>query len=502
VNQVFNPYHEFLGLDPQLTDPTYYQLLGLEPAESDPAQVTAAAERALARVRGCRPGRQAAAWARLLDELAAAKACLRDPVQKAAYDATPRHADSTARDAGLAHEAGVLPVAVSLPPAQVTPRAGAGAATPDVAPVTARNPFPPAGVRILDGIAVPPPPAAARHPQPPPVTPPVSVASAPHVEPPDAVSVPEPAPPGPMNAHVAPPAAQRSSSLPLAASLAAFFAVLTLIMLAVALRDRDAASTPAGPSQATSPGPATGVSPAEGAPAAPSAAPVGPPPAAAPVAPRTPGPPAAVPTVPASTDPPTLPPAVEPDPGVPGEPPATTPPAAEQVDPLLQHVRQLLATRKFAEAGRVLDQAAVPPRPPDQAARVERLRQLGQRAAEFWRLVEELAQRLQAAEEIPVGDDGQRVIVVEARPRSLTVRHEGRNLTYTPETLPPGLAVAIVRSRLGELDASQLVLLGACFATLADRRPEHVDQARRCWDQARAGGAAVDDLLGALDDEL
>ncbi len=243
VNPSFNPYHEFLGLDPRLTAPTYYQLLGLVPEESDPARITAAAERALAQVRGCRPGQQAAAWARLLDELTAAKTCLRDPVQKAAYDAAGPAAGPAPPTAPPAHGADarwVPEIPPSTPPAH-RPQPAPGT------PAAARNPLPPTGVRILDGTlaATPLPPTAAPHPPPPPAAPPASSGrAAPELEPAGGVGVAAPAAQPPVNAHVAPPAAPRNSLLPLVASVAAFFAVLTLIMLAVALRDPGAA-TPA-----------------------------------------------------------------------------------------------------------------------------------------------------------------------------------------------------------------------------------------------------------------
>ena len=81
----FNPYHEWLGLDPTLSSPNYFQLLGLDDSEEDAGRIVAAADRALSRVRSCRPGPRARRWTGLLDEVAAAKRCLADPAQRAAY---------------------------------------------------------------------------------------------------------------------------------------------------------------------------------------------------------------------------------------------------------------------------------------------------------------------------------------------------------------------------------------------------------------------------------
>ena len=75
----FNPYREWLGLECGPLPPNYYQLLGIEPDEPDVRVIHAAADRAMAHVRSHRPGAQTRAWARLLDEIAAAKNCLDEP---------------------------------------------------------------------------------------------------------------------------------------------------------------------------------------------------------------------------------------------------------------------------------------------------------------------------------------------------------------------------------------------------------------------------------------
>lgn len=81
----FNSYREWLGL--AASSPSYYELLGLPLQESDEGKIAAAAERARTRVRSYRPGPQAREWARLLDEIQAAKECLVDPERREQYDA-------------------------------------------------------------------------------------------------------------------------------------------------------------------------------------------------------------------------------------------------------------------------------------------------------------------------------------------------------------------------------------------------------------------------------
>lgn len=82
----FNPYHEWLELDAQLKQPNYYQLLGVDQQEVDTQKIAAAADRALSKVRSIRPGARAPEWAKLLDEMAAARHCLTDPTRRAEYD--------------------------------------------------------------------------------------------------------------------------------------------------------------------------------------------------------------------------------------------------------------------------------------------------------------------------------------------------------------------------------------------------------------------------------
>ena len=82
----FNPYSEWLELDPTTTQPNYYELFGLDPFEGDEKKITAAADRAMSKVRACRPGPQAARWAQVLDELDSAKDCLVDVSRKQKYD--------------------------------------------------------------------------------------------------------------------------------------------------------------------------------------------------------------------------------------------------------------------------------------------------------------------------------------------------------------------------------------------------------------------------------
>ena len=86
MSETFDPYHRWLGIPPQHQPPNHYRLLGLEPFESDREVVRDAVERQMAHVRSYQLGQYAAVSQRILNELAAAKACLLEPGRKAAYD--------------------------------------------------------------------------------------------------------------------------------------------------------------------------------------------------------------------------------------------------------------------------------------------------------------------------------------------------------------------------------------------------------------------------------
>ena len=81
-----DPYHRWLGIPAEEQPPHHYRLLGLAPFEDDPEVIRDAAERQMAHVRGYALGRHAELSQRILNELAAAKACLSEPAKKAEYD--------------------------------------------------------------------------------------------------------------------------------------------------------------------------------------------------------------------------------------------------------------------------------------------------------------------------------------------------------------------------------------------------------------------------------
>jgi len=82
----FDPYRKWLGIPPEEQPPNYYRLLGIPPFESDPDVIVNAADRQMGHVRRFQAGRYAEICQKVLNELAAARVCLLDPVRKRAYD--------------------------------------------------------------------------------------------------------------------------------------------------------------------------------------------------------------------------------------------------------------------------------------------------------------------------------------------------------------------------------------------------------------------------------
>ena len=86
VSGEFDPYHRWLGISPKDQPPNHYRLLAIDRFEPDPEVIRDAAERQMAHVRTYQLGEHVELSQRILNELAAAKACLLDPARKAKYD--------------------------------------------------------------------------------------------------------------------------------------------------------------------------------------------------------------------------------------------------------------------------------------------------------------------------------------------------------------------------------------------------------------------------------
>src|SRR5687768_8561426 len=88
----FDPYREWLGIEPHERPVDHYRLLGLARFERDAARIAAAADERMALVRRFQVGPRAIHTQKLLNELSAARLCLLSGTDKAAYDARLRTA--------------------------------------------------------------------------------------------------------------------------------------------------------------------------------------------------------------------------------------------------------------------------------------------------------------------------------------------------------------------------------------------------------------------------
>lgn len=122
---MFDAYHKWLGIPPEKQPATYYLLLGIQPEETDREVIEEAAIRQSVHLRSYQLGPHAEQCARLLNEIAAAKAVLLNPAKRIAYDAqlTTKHAVQAGRAAPkMGH--GITP---AKPAAVIVPAASAGA---------------------------------------------------------------------------------------------------------------------------------------------------------------------------------------------------------------------------------------------------------------------------------------------------------------------------------------------------------------------------------------
>lgn len=143
ATEVFDPYREWLGIQPQERPVDHYRLLGLPRFEQDLEKIAFAADGRMALIRSNQTGRRGAFTHKLLNEITAAKLCLLSPVAKGQYDCFLR--EQMKSQAAASAPASFFPTAVplmSLPPAY-SPYQAAGVPTlepplaaPPVLPVT------------------------------------------------------------------------------------------------------------------------------------------------------------------------------------------------------------------------------------------------------------------------------------------------------------------------------------------------------------------------------
>lgn len=146
ATEVFDPYREWLGIEPQELPADHYRLLGLPRFEADAGKILAAADGRMRLIRSNQMGPRGTFTHTLLNEITAAKLCLLSLLAKAQYDQFLHELqDAPNSSRAPAH---FFPTAVplmSLPPAYSPYRA---AGVPPLEPPLAAPPVVPMAVPL------------------------------------------------------------------------------------------------------------------------------------------------------------------------------------------------------------------------------------------------------------------------------------------------------------------------------------------------------------------
>ncbi len=124
----FDPYDQWLDIPPAQQPANHYRLFGLPLFESDPEVIANVTQQVMARVRKFQIGPRSEYSQRLLNELAAARVCLKDAETKAKYDAELRAQLATPKLPPVAQTQPAVNKPVKPPAATITPP------TPSAAP--------------------------------------------------------------------------------------------------------------------------------------------------------------------------------------------------------------------------------------------------------------------------------------------------------------------------------------------------------------------------------
>jgi len=528
VQDHFDPYLQWLGIQKGEHPPDCYGLLQLDLFESDSEVIALAADGAMVRVRGQWPGEHVAQWQELLDELAAAKVCLTDASRKAEYDDLLRTGSVTEAMPSTSqqpldpsietlasealfppdHRAEVVPLPLSKTTLTTTTDA-----FPVKAPVTADAP-------MAIPVDVPQHHGRSALPLSDPMAPVGDVSGLP--KPLSATVVPTERPledPRPLLTGVTEPTRARHvvgiavvlvGSLLLAATITLFVSGPNTDPDQAVVNgstDQDGGQQP-DPSNATAdespPSEKTIESngPAAPPPKRPETSPRPSKPSPQPSVPRDrpkpePPPPDSKPASPPKSKPPSKskPVPAEPDPS-PLPPPKVEPrPTARQVaafDSALKKSLSALQRRDAATADRNLRLAEKNAISQDQRDRLERARQLELYVGEFFKAVRAGYDALEGDEELVIG--GERMAVVDRTPKEITLRRRGRNVSFAPDAMPDSLSLNLALRWFDPNNPTSKVFIGA-FQALRGK----VDVARQLWEQARGDGVGeVDFLLPVL----
>lgn len=98
LSEDFDAYYTWLGIPPSRQPPNYYQLLGITDFEQNADVISYAADRQMTHLRSFAVGPHSAYSQKLLNDVAIARVCLRDPEKKSAYDQYLRDAEAAKQE--------------------------------------------------------------------------------------------------------------------------------------------------------------------------------------------------------------------------------------------------------------------------------------------------------------------------------------------------------------------------------------------------------------------
>lgn len=176
--------------------------------------------------------------------------------------------------------------------------------------------------------------------------------------------------------------------------------------------------------------------------------------------------------------------------------PATPEAAIAEMTKALAAAKAALLVRNPSEAKVQLTVAASLAKAPDHVAMVKRLETLTHFVGEFWKGVADGMKQLDGVDELVIGE--LRVRVVEFSDGQITIRAGGKNLRYTTDDVPSGLAEVLFERVRDMKDPLNKMSKGAFHATDKNRG---LDSARRIFQEAQLLGGDVEELLAVLDDK-
>jgi hypothetical protein len=175
--------------------------------------------------------------------------------------------------------------------------------------------------------------------------------------------------------------------------------------------------------------------------------------------------------------------------------PAQSPEQKAAFEKAIQNSRAAMGARKLPLARQELQTAKANVGSAEQDTRLSRHEELLGYVEGFWKAVLESMKGLQATDTLPM--DNTEIAIVGVDGEELTIRAAGRNLSYTLETIPSGLALALAKRWFKAGEPANNIYLGAFHAV----DPQgNLNEARRSWEAATRGGASAESLMPLLDE--